>query len=124
MVKNIKPIKTKHDYQQALQEIESIFAAEPNTEAGDRLEVLSILVENYEEKHFPVDFPEPVDALNYWLESRGLERKDLEEYIGSRARVSEVLGKKRRLSLEMIQRLHGGLRIPADVLIKPQSLAT
>lgn len=120
---NIKPIKTKKDYQAALKEIEALFDAIPNTEDGDRLEILGILVEAYEEKHFAIDFPEPIDALNYWVESRGLDRKDLEEYIGSRARVSEVLNKKRALSLSMIQRLHEKLHIPANILIKPQSLS-
>ena len=85
---NIKPIKTERDYQAALKEIENIFDAKPNTPKGDRLEVLSILIEAYEEKHYHIPFPNPVEALLYHIESRGLSRKDLEPYIGSRARVS------------------------------------
>ena len=115
---NIKPIKTKKDYEKALKKIETLFNAEPNTPNGDRLDVLAALVESYEERHFPIDFPDPVDALNYWIESRGLERKDLEPYIGSRGRISEVLNRKRSLSLAMIRELNEHLHIPAEVLIK------
>ena len=115
---NIKPIKTKKNYQDTLKEIERLFDAKPNTADGDRLEILSALVEAYEEQHFPIDYSDPVDALNYWIESRGLERKDLEPYIGSRGRISEVLNRKRSLSLAMIRALNEHLHIPAEVLIK------
>jgi HTH-type transcriptional regulator/antitoxin HigA len=115
---NIKPIKTKKDYENALKEIERLFDAKPNTPNGDRLEVLTALVEAYEEQHFPIDIPDPVDALNYWIESRGLERKDLEPYIGARGRISEILNRKRGLSLTMIRELNEHLHIPAEVLIK------
>lgn len=118
----IKPIKTKKDYKMALEQIESLFDAKPNTPRGDLLDVLSTLVEAYEEKHYKVDYPEPVDALYYWMESRGLDRKDLEKYLGSRSRVSEVLSKRRGLSLQMIQNLNKGLHIPAEILIKTQHL--
>lgn len=114
----IKPIKSVKAYQSALRNIEQLFDAKPNTDAGDLLEVLVTLVEAYEEKHYKVDFPDPVTALQYWLESRGLDRKDLEPYIGSRARVSEILNRKRDLTLAMIRRLNEGLNIPAEVLIK------
>ncbi len=116
---NIKPIKTERDYQAALKEIESIFDAKPNTPKGDRLEVLSILIEAYEEKHYHIPFPHPVEALLYHMESRGLSRKDLEPYIGSRARVSEILNKRRHLSVEMIRKINKGLGIPAEILIQP-----
>ena len=116
---NIHPIKTQKDYKNALLEIEKLFNAKPNTPRGDRLDILTTLVEVYEEQHHKIDFPDPVDAIEYWMESRGLERKDLEPYIGSRARISEILNRKRGLSLIMIQRLRKGLQIPADVLIRP-----
>ena len=118
-MKAIKPIHTKADYAAALAEIDELFDAKKNTPRGDRLDVLVTLVEAYEEKHQRIDFPDAVDALLYWMESRGLERKDLEPFIGTRARVSEIINRKRPLSLVMIQKLHDGLRIPAQVLIKP-----
>jgi HTH-type transcriptional regulator/antitoxin HigA len=118
---DIRPIKSEADYQAALSEIGTLFDAEPNTPSGDRLEVLTTLVEAYEEQHFSIPAPDPVEAVNYFMESRGLTRKDLEPYIGSRARVSEILGRKRPLTLRMIQRLHHELGIPAEVLLTPYS---
>ena len=118
---DIRPIKSDADYQSALSEIETLFDAEPNTPSGDRLEVLTTLVEAYEEQHYSIPAPDPVEAVNYFMESRGLARKDLEPYIGSRARVSEVLSRKRPLTLRMIQRLHHELGIPAEVLLAPYS---
>ncbi len=115
----IKPIKTESDYKEALKEIERIFDAAPGTREGDRLDVLTTLVEAYEEKHSHIPLPDPIEAILYWVESRGLTRRDLERYIGSRARVSEVLNKKRPLTMEMIRNLHKGLGIPAEVLIQP-----
>jgi len=115
----IKPIRTQRDYKAALAEIERVFEAKPGTPDGDRLEVLATLVEAYEERHHPVPPPDPVDAILYFMESRGLSRKDLEPYLGSRAKVSEVLNRKRPLSIDMIRRLHAGLGIPAEVLIRP-----
>jgi HTH-type transcriptional regulator/antitoxin HigA len=115
----IKPIKTESDYQEALKEIERIFDAAPGTREGDRLDVLTTLVEAYEEKHFHIPLPDPIEAILYYVESRGLRRRDLERYIGSRARVSEVLNKKRPLTMEMIRNLHKGLGIPAEILIQP-----
>ena len=115
---NIKPIKTEKDYRNALEEIDRIFDAKLNTPEGDRLEVLSTLVEKYEEEHFPIDAPDPVEALRYFMESRGLSRVDLEEYIGGSGRVSEVLNRKRSLSLTMIRKLHFELGVPADALLK------
>ena len=116
---DIKPIRTEADYERALKEIEKLFEAEPDTPEGDRLEVLSTLVEAYEEEHYHIPAPDPIEAIYYFMESRGLSRKDLEPYMGSRARVSEILNKKRPLSLPMIRKLHNGLGIPAEVLIQP-----
>lgn len=115
----IKPIKTKKDYAAALKEIERLFDAKPGTADGDRLEVLTTLVYAYEEKHHAVPLPNPIDAIQYYMESRGLTRRDLEKYLGSRARVSEVLNRKRAITMEMIRNLHRGLGIPAEVLIQP-----
>jgi HTH-type transcriptional regulator/antitoxin HigA len=119
----IKPIKTKKDYEAALKEIDRLFAAAPGTREGDRLEVLATLVETYEEKHHRIPPPNPIDAIRYYMESRGLSRSDMEPYIGSRARVSEVLNRKRALTMEMIRNLHKGLGIPAEVLIQPYRIA-
>jgi len=116
---HIHRIKTEADYQAALLDIEALFAAEPNTPAGDRLEVLATLVVSYEARHYPVSFPDPVEAILYYLDSRGLTRRDLEPYIGSRARVAEILNRKRALTLEMIRKLHAGLGIPVELLIQP-----
>jgi HTH-type transcriptional regulator/antitoxin HigA len=116
---DIHPIKTEADYQAALEEIQSLFDASPNTPEGDRLEVLATLVEAFEEQHFPIPAPDPIEAVKYFMESRGLTRKDLEPYIGNRARVSEILNRKRPLTLRMIQRLHNTLGVPADMLLKP-----
>ncbi|MEE9165638.1 MAG: transcriptional regulator [Nitrospinota bacterium] len=119
---NIKPIKTKKDYYAALREIETLFEAKPNTPEADRLDVLTTLVEVYEEKHYSIPEPDPIEAIFYYLESRGLSRKDLEPCIGSSARVSEVLNRKRGLSIEMIRKLNKKLGIPVEVLIKPYKL--
>ena len=114
----IKPIRTEADYQTALKEIENAMAFEPGTPEGDRLDVQVTLVEAYEAKNFPIPEPnDPVAVLEYYMESRGLSRTDLIKYLGSKERVSEVLNRKRRLSLEMIRRLHTGIGIPADLLV-------
>jgi HTH-type transcriptional regulator/antitoxin HigA len=115
----IKPIRTQRDYKAALAEIERVFEGKPGTPDGDRLEILATLVEAFEARHHPIPPPDPVDAILYFMESRGLSRKDLEPYLGSRAKVSEVLNRKRPLSIDMIRRLHAGLGIPAEVLIRP-----
>ena len=119
---DIKPIKTEADYQEALGEIEHLFDAQPNTPDGDRLEVLATLVEAYEERHHDIPSPDPVEAILYHLESRGLSRRELEPCIGSRARVSEVLNRRRPLSIDMIRKLHKTLGISAEVLIQPYDL--
>jgi len=118
----IKPIKTEEDYEKALHEIERLYNARPGTADGDRLEILTTLVEVYEDKHYPIPLPDPVEARLYYMETRGLTRRDLEPYIGSRARVSEVLNYKRPLTLPMIRKLYSGLGIPAEVLIQPAKL--
>lgn len=115
----IKPIKTEKDYNAALKEVEKLFGAAPGTLEGDQLEILSTLIEAYEDAHYDIPSPDPIEAINYFMESRGMTRTDIEQYIGSRARVSEILNRRRPLTLPMIQRLHTGLGIPADVLVKP-----
>jgi HTH-type transcriptional regulator/antitoxin HigA len=120
----IRPIKTEADYQAALAEIDRRFDADANTPAGDRLDVLATLVEAYEEQHYSLPAPDPIEAITYHMESRGLSRRDLEPYLGSRARVAEVLNRKRPLSLDMIRRLHTGLGIAAEILIQSYALAT
>lgn len=113
----IKPIKTERDYQRAMKEIDALMDAKAGTSEGDRLDVLVTLAEAWEEKHHAIDAPDPVKAIEFAMEQRGLNRRDLEPYIGSRARVAEVLNHKRALTLPMIRRLHAGLGISADVLI-------
>jgi HTH-type transcriptional regulator/antitoxin HigA len=116
---DIRPVKNQADYQTALKEIEQLLGSKPGTPEGDRLEVLATLVEAYEDEHYVIPAPDPIEAIHYFMESRGLTRADLEPFIGSRARVSEILNRKRPLTLAMIQRLHSGLGIPAELLVKP-----
>ena len=118
----IRPVKTKADHRAALKEIERLMDAKPGTPAGDRLDVLTTLVERYESQHEPIEPPDPIEALLYYMESRGLKRRDLEPYLGSRARVAEVLNRRRPLTIEMIRKLHTGLGISADVLIRPYTV--
>lgn len=118
----IKPIKTEENYDEALQEIEQLMHAAPNTEHGDRLDVLVTLVEVYEANHHPISLPDPIEAIIHQMESQELSRKDLEPLIGSRARVSEILNKKRSLTLKMIRNLQKGLGISAETLVKPYRL--
>jgi HTH-type transcriptional regulator/antitoxin HigA len=116
------PIRTEADHKTVLEEIERLFDAVPGTPEGDQLEVLTLLVESYEEHHHPIPSPDPVAALEYWMKSRGLTRRDLEPYLGSRARVAEILNRKRALTIEMIRRLHHELNIPAEILIQSYPL--
>lgn len=118
----LRPIRTKRDYQAALKEAEVLWDAPTGSIEADRLEVLTLLIQDYESKHYPIPDPEPIDFLLHVMEARGLTRKDLEPYIGSRARVAEVLNRVRPLSLEMIRRLSAGLRVPVEVLIQPYEL--
>lgn len=119
---NVYPIKTKADYRRALAEIERLWEAEPNTPAGDRLDILATLVSAYEAEHYPIDLPDPIEAILFHMEQKGLVRRDLEPLIGSRARVSEVLNRKRPLTLAMIRQLSAALDIPVEVLILPYPL--
>jgi len=116
---NIKPVRTKADHRAALKEIESLMNARANTPEGERLDVLVTLVEAYERKHFPMDMPDPVEAIKFAMEQRGFTVKDLESMIGRTNRIYEVLNRKRPLTLKMIWRLHQGLGIPAECLIRP-----
>ena len=118
----LRPIRTKREYQAALKEVEVLWDSREGSADADRLEVLVLLVEAYEERHFPIEAPHPIDFLLHVMEARGLTRKDLERYIGSRARVAEVLNRVRPLTLEMIRRLASGLKLPADVLIRDYGL--
>ncbi|MFZ1493343.1 MAG: transcriptional regulator [Candidatus Competibacter denitrificans] len=116
---DIKPIRTEQDYRVALEEIERLMDAEPDTPEGDRLDVLATLVEAWEEKHFPIEEPDPIEAIQHRMEAMGMSRKDLESMIGGRNRISEVLSRKRPLTINMIRRLSERMRIPAGVLIRP-----
>lgn len=118
----LRPIRTKRDYVAALHEAERLWDAPEKSPEAEQLEVLSLLIEDYERRHFPIDSPDPIDFLLNVMEWRGLTRKDLEPYLGSRARVAEVLNRIRPLSLEMIRRLATGLKLPADVLIRSYEL--
>jgi HTH-type transcriptional regulator/antitoxin HigA len=117
-IMEIKPIRTETDYDAALNEVERLWGAEPGTPDGDLFEVLFILVEAYEDQHYPILPPDPIAAIEYYMDSRGLDRRDLERYIGPSGRVSEVLNRKRPLTLAMIRKLNVGLGIPAEVLIQ------
>lgn len=115
----IKPIRNEADYEEALDEIEELWGAREGTPDGDRLDVLTTLVEAYEEKHFPMDAPDPIEAIRFRLEQQGLDQRALVGVIGGRSRVYEVMNRKRALSLEMIRRLNARFGIPAEVLIRP-----
>ncbi len=115
---DIKPIKTKTNYREALKEVESLMAAKANTAEGERLDVLVTLIEAYEQKHFPLDLPDPVEAIKFRMEQKGRTPKDLKPMIGRLNRVYEILNRKRPLTLKMIWNLHQGLGIPAESLIR------
>jgi HTH-type transcriptional regulator/antitoxin HigA len=118
MRRDVKPIRTKKDYAAALRDIERLWGAKSGTPEGDRLDVLATLVDAYEAVHFPMDPPDPIEAIRFRMEQRGMTRKDLEPLIGTRTRVAEVLNRKRNLSIGMIRRLHTQLGISAEVLIR------
>ena len=115
---NIKPIKNKKDYEQALARLEVIFDAKKGTDQGDELEILGMLIENYENGKFPVGFPDPVEAIKFRMEQLGYTQTDLANVVGLKSRASEILNRKRKLSLEMIRQLHDRLNIPTEVLIQ------
>jgi len=118
----LKPIRTPKDYKAALIEAERLWDAPRKSPEADRLDVLTLLIEDYERRHFPIPDPDPIDFLNNVMEARGLNRKDMETYIGPRGRVSDILNRVRPLSLDMIRRLAEGLELPAEVLIQPYPL--
>jgi HTH-type transcriptional regulator / antitoxin HigA len=115
---NIKPIKTETDYQKALIRLDEIFDAQKGSKKGDELEILSILVDQYEKENFPIDLPDPIEAIKFRMEQMDLRNKDLAEVVGNKSRVSEVLNRKRKLSLDMIRKLNTYLRIPTEVLVQ------
>jgi HTH-type transcriptional regulator / antitoxin HigA len=115
---DVTPIKTRRDYRTALKHIEGLMRAKRGTPEGDRLDVLVTLVEAWERQHYPLGFPDPIEAIKYHMDQKGLQPRDLIPFIGSRNRVHEVLNRRRSLTLNMIRRLHEGLGIPADSLIK------
>lgn len=118
MVNEARPIRNDADYRRALAEIERLWGAAGGTDDGDRLDVTATLVDAYEAEHFPIDPPDPIDAIKFRMEQQGLKRKDLEGVIGTRTRVAEVLNGRRALSIAMIRRLHDQLGISADILIR------
>ncbi len=117
----IAPIRNEKDYQKALKRIEAIFDAKKETKEGDELEILSILIDNYENEHFPIGMPDPIEAIKFRMEQMGMKQKDLAEIIGFTSRVSEIMNKKRKLTLEMIRKLNVTLHIPTEVLIQDYS---
>jgi HTH-type transcriptional regulator/antitoxin HigA len=119
MATEVRPIRTKRDHEAALKEIERLWGARTGTQEGDRLDVLATLIDAYEAEHYPMDPPDPIEAIKFRMEQQGLTRRDLEEIIGTRTRIAEVLNRKRGLSITMIRRLHERLGISADVLIRP-----
>ena len=114
----IKPIKTENDYNQALERLEFIFDAKKGSSEGDELEVLGILIDQYENEHFPIGMPDPIEAIKFRMEQMGYNQNDLANIVGLKSRASEILNRKRKLSLEMIRQLHEQLNIPTDVLIQ------
>jgi HTH-type transcriptional regulator/antitoxin HigA len=115
---NIKPLKSKRDYNLAMARLEKIFDSKLGTPEGDELEILGILVEKYESARYPVDFPDPIEAIKFRMEQLGYNQNDLVNVIGFKSRVSEIMSKKRKLSLTMIRKLSSSLNIPTEVLIK------
>tara|TARA_R110000868_G_scaffold220257_1_gene471397 strand:- start:1439 stop:1795 length:357 start_codon:yes stop_codon:yes gene_type:complete len=114
----ILPIRNEKDYQKALNRLEDIFDAKKGTEDGDELEILSILIDRYENEQFPIGMPDPIEAIKFRMEQMGMKQKDLAEVVGFKSRVSEILNKKRKLTLDMIRKLNTTLHIPTEVLIQ------
>ncbi len=115
----VRPIKTEKDYEQALQRLEAVFDARLNSADGDELEILTILIDQYEQSHCPIDLPDPIEAIKFRMEQMGYTQNDLADVIGLKSRASEVLNRKRKLSLNMIRNLHDKMNIPTEVLIQP-----
>jgi HTH-type transcriptional regulator/antitoxin HigA len=118
---DIRPIRTEADYEAVLEEIDTLLDAREGSPQEERLELLSILVEAWEDEHYPIGPPDPIEAIKFMMEQNGLTRKDLESYIGPRPRVADVLNRQRPLSLKMVRKLHDGLGIPAEILIREPS---
>jgi len=116
---DVKPIRREADYEAALAEVERLWGAKSGTPRGDRLDVLATLIDAYESEHYPIDPPDPIEAIKFRMEQQNLTRKDLEGILGTRTRVAEVLNRRRGLSINMIRRLHESLGISTDVLIRP-----
>jgi HTH-type transcriptional regulator / antitoxin HigA len=114
----IKPIKTKKDYQAAMNRLDAIFDSKPGTPSGDELEILTMLIEKYEDEHVQIDYPDPIEAIKFRMEQMGYTQNDLAKVVGLKSRASELLNKKRKLTLDMIRKLHISLSIPTDVLIQ------
>ena len=115
---NIRPIRNEADYKKALERLEVIFDSKKGTEEGDELEILAILIDNYENENFPIGMPDPISAINFRMEQMGLKQKDLVKMIGFKSRVSEIMNRKRKLTLDMIRKLNADLNIPTEVLIQ------
>ncbi len=115
---NITPIRNEKDYQKALERLEEIFDSKKGTEQGDELEILSILIDRFENENFPIGMPDPIEAIKFRMEQMGMKQKDLAEVVGFKSRVSEILNKKRKLTLDMIRKLNTTLHIPTEVLIQ------
>ena len=115
---NIAPIRNEKDYQKALDQLEKVFDAKKGTEQGDELEILSILIDRYENENFPIGMPDPIEAIKFRMEQMGMKQKDLAEVVGFKSRVSEILSKKRKLTLDMIRKLNTTLHIPTEVLVQ------
>jgi HTH-type transcriptional regulator/antitoxin HigA len=118
MTMKLKPVKTKKDYQAALARLEFIFDAKKGSAEGDELEILGILIDQYENEHFPIDLPDPIEAIKFRMEQLGYTQSDLAKVVGLKSRASEILSKKRKLSLDMIRQIHDKLNISTDVLIQ------
>ena len=119
----IKPIKTEKDYEQTLERLEVIFDADSNSKEGDEAEILSLLIENYENQHYPIEAPDPIEAIKIRMEEMNLKQKDLVGIIGGKSRVSEILNKKKRLTVDMIRELERILHISASVLVNNYKLS-
>ena len=115
---NIRPIKTELDYDKALERLEIIFDAKKGTREGDELEILSILIEKFEKENYPIEMPDPIEAIKFRMEQLGMKQKDLVKVVGFKSRVSEILNRKRKLTIEMIRNLSQQLNIPSEVLIQ------
>lgn len=115
---NWKVLKTEKEYQIALKRLEEIFDSKKDSKNGDELELLSLLIDNYEKEKFPIDLPDPIEAIKFRMEQLGYNQKDLSDIIGLKSRVSEILNKKRKLTLDMIRKLHEALGIPTEVLVR------